>query len=364
MNRENFDMDGSLDIEDNESKKNNKKNKSARIMSFILILLIIVCVIAGYYYIKEIKTVNKNLTDTKKTETSIETIENESLINQEPVLSTNEPSPTNITDTTVNLGIENTENNTIALDISKVKSDKAKKGAVQFVNHIVQSNEDLNSIAKLYGLKVQTLISINEIKNISGVTEGVVLSIPDRNGRFYEVQSGDMLSTIANKYCPNLGWKTLQEMNGLTDTRLDVGDKIFIPDMSEINSNPAINTSLNKFIKPTNGTIIAKYGQFMEDNIYNDDISLDGILIRTNSIIVASAKGSVVDILNKNGKKNVKIAHDGGYVTMYGNLETTQLSIGDDVDINTEIGIVSNDNNILYFAIIQGGIPLDPESFF
>lgn len=362
MNRENFDMDGSLDIEDNTSNKNNKKSKSARIMSFILILLIIVSAIAGYYYIKELKTDNTNINNPKTKQTSIETIEN--TINEEQLQPTTEISSTNISDTKVNLGIENIDDDTIALDISKVKSDKAKEGAVQFVEHIVQSNEDLNSIAKLYGLKVQTLISINEIKNISGVTEGVILSIPDRNGRFYVVQSGDMLSTIANKYCPNLGWKTLQEINGLTDTRLDVGDKIFIPDMSEINANPAINTSLNKFIKPSNGIIIAKYGQFMEDNIYNDDISLDGILIRTNSIIVASAKGSVVDILNKNGKKNIKIAHDGGYVTIYGNLEATQLSIGDDVDINTEIGTVFPSDNILYFAIIQGGIPLDPESFF
>ncbi len=364
MNRENFDMDGSLDIEDNTSNKNNKKNKSARIMSFILILLIIVSAIAGYLYIKEFKNDNTNKSNPSTKQTSIETIENENPVKPETALPTTEIPSTNITDTKVNLGIENIENDTIALDISKVKSDKAKEGAVQFIDHIVQANEDLNSIAKLYGLKLQTLISINEIKNISGVTEGVVLSIPDRNGRFYVVQSGDMLSTIANEYCPNLGWKTLQEINGLTDTRLDVGDKIFIPDMSEINTNPAINTSLNKFVKPSNGTIIAKYGQFMEDNLYNDDITLDGILIRTDSIIVASAKGSVVDILNKNGKKNVKIAHDGGYVTIYGNLETTQLSIGDDVDINSEVGTVSPSDNILYFAIIQGGIPLDPESFF
>jgi len=364
MNRENFDMDGSLDIEDNKSKKNNKKSKSSRIMSFILIILIIVSVIAGYFYIKELKTDNSNISNPKTKQTSIETIQNENPVKPETVLPATELPPTNITDAKVNLGIENLENDNIALDISKVKSNKAKEGAVKFSDHVVQSNEDLNSIAKLYGLKVQTLISINDIKNISGVTEGIVLSIPDRNGRFYVVQSGDMLSTIANEYCPNLGWKTLQEINGLTDTRLDVGDKIFIPDMSEINANPAINTSLNKFIKPSNGNIIAKYGQFMEDNIYNDDISLDGILIRTDSIIVASAKGAVVDILNKNGNKNVKIAHDGGYVTIYGNLETTQLSIGDDVDINTEIGTVSPSDNILYFAIIQGGIPLDPESFF
>ena len=39
---------------------------------------------------------------------------------------------------------------------------------------------------------------------------------------FYVVESGDMLSSIANKYAPNLGWKTLQDLNGLADTKLDI----------------------------------------------------------------------------------------------------------------------------------------------
>ncbi len=174
-----------------------------------------------------------------------------------------------------------------------------------------------------------------------------------------------MLSSIANKYAPNLGWKTLQDLNGLADTKLDIGDKIFIPDMSEVNANPAITTALTQFIMPTSsGTIVAKYGQFIENNPYNNDVSLNGILIRANSSIVASSKGVVVDIQNRNGKKVVKLSHEGGYETVYGNLSSTNLSIGRQVESKNEVGKVAEDDNILYFEIVQSGIPLDPESFF
>lgn len=356
MNRDNFDMDGSPSNEINEDKNQKKNNIFIVLIFFVLLVL---CLVVGYFYI--IKNVDSNTEESKveiieESKPNVETID----INNG---NKNDSQVKNISDSNVLPVVEDEEDKTLALDISKVQSAKAAQGAVHFVEHVVGSNEDLNSIANLYNLKVKTLISINDIKNVSGVKEGVVLSIPDRNGRYYIVQPGDMLSTISNEYCPNLGWKTLQEINGLTDTLLDVGDKIFIPDMSDIIANPTINTASNKFNLPTDGAIIAKYGQFIEDNPYNDDISLDGVLIKTNKPIYASANGIVVDIYNFNGKKVIKLSHEDGYESLYGNLDNISFSIGDEVNTQQIIGDLAK-NNILYFSIIQSGIPLDPESFF
>lgn len=364
MSTEKFDMDGNLQPEEPQDRRTHKSGN--RLMILILIILIILSIIAGYYYITSVKN-----SSSVSTESSVESVDTQSKIETiDPVVDSTSPTNTSVSTTTISQTnvkpvTTATGDNTLALDISKVQSAKARDGAVKFTQHIVGEGEDLNSIAALYGLKVQTLISINEIKNISGIQEGVELSIPDRNGSYYIVKSGDMLSTIANTYCPNLGWKTLQEINGLTDTRLDIGDKIFIPDMSEINANPAINTALNNFLMPTeSGTIIAKYGQFIENNPYNDEPSLNGVLIRTSSSIKAAAEGVVVDIQNKNDKKIVKISHKGGYETIYGNLESTTLEIGDEIGAESIIGKVSHQDNTLYFEIIQSGLPLDPESFF
>ncbi|MCY1152140.1 MAG: LysM peptidoglycan-binding domain-containing protein [Sphaerochaetaceae bacterium] len=366
MNRENFDMDGTLPPEGSNDRKRNKKKNSNRLMIFVFIILVILCIIAGYYYIVSAKDISNSSQrdETSLTEKStIETIEPKS----DSSIDITSDSAT-ISKTNVNPVVSDTsdEDSTLALDISKVKSVKAQEGAVKFREHMVVEGEDLNSIANLYGLKLQTIISVNEIKNISGITEGVVLSIPDRNGSYYIVKSGDMLSTIANTYCPNLGWKTLQEINGLTDTKLDIGDKIFIPDMSEVNVNPTIRTSVNQFIIPTvSGSVIAKYGQFMENNPYNDDISLNGVLIKSNTKdVLASADGAVVDIQNIKGKKKIKLSHEGGYETVYGNLKTTELTIGDEVNGSDTLGQLDDSDKKIYFEIIQSGIPLDPESFF
>ncbi|MGD1821184.1 MAG: LysM peptidoglycan-binding domain-containing protein [Pleomorphochaeta sp.] len=356
MNIENFNMDGSSNPNDPDDFDNGNK-KGNKLILVLFFILLVLCLVAGYFYITN--SSNKNSDETNvAVQSSIETIvpDDEKEFENE-VANISDSSITPVVD-------EETNNNAMALDISKVKAARAAEGAVKFVNHVVTSDEDLNSIASLYGLKVQTIISINEIKNISGVVEGVVLKIPDRNGRYYTVQSGDMLSTITNEYCPNLGWKTLQEINGLADTRLDVGDKIFIPDMSDIISNPTISTTANKFNLPTDGSIIAKYGQFFEDNKYNDDISLDGILIRSNNPIYASSSGVVVDIITANNRMSVKLSHEDGYESIYGNLSNTELRIGDEVSEKSIIGKLSTSDNILYFSIIQSGIPLDPESFF
>ncbi len=281
--------------------------KSNLIWIFVIILIVVFFIlvfVCGFLVYFNIKDFNKNpstqtssIDDNSSKTSSIETIDN----NSDKIVSpSSDLSSTSISGANVSPVLN--DNSPLALDISKVRSTKDREGAVKYIEHIVQTNEDLNSISKLYGLKVQTLISINEIKNVSGVRDGIVLTIPDRNGTYYVVKSGDMLSTIANTNCPNLGWKTLQEINGLTDTKLDIGDKIFIPDMSEINANPAISISINKFKRPSQGAIIAKYGQFIENNPYNDEITLNGVLIRVDSNVETSAKGVVVDISNNKGK--------------------------------------------------------------
>ncbi len=366
MNRENFDMDGAP-LSDEFDENKNKKKKGNKLVVILFFILLILCIVAGYFYIVGNTGDSKGSTNVEKEApketTTIETIEPESN-NVDPAQSGSTDLTKKISDSSITPVVDDTQTDPLALDISKVQRDKAQDGVVQFITHIVRDNEDLNSIAKLYDLKIQTIISINEIKNVSGIKAGVELQIPDRNGRFYIVKSGDMLSTISNEYCPNLGWKTLQEINGLTDTKLDVGDKIFIPDMSDIIANPTINTATNKFVLPTNGAIIAKYGQFIEDNPYNDDISLNGILFKSSSDITASAKGVVVDIQNLKGKKLVKLSHEGSYETVYGNLGATTLNIGDEVSEGEIVGTLEEGDDVLYFEILQSGIPLDPESFF
>jgi len=258
-----------------------------------------------------------------------------------------------------------TKATTQAIDISDVRSELTGD-RVRFDTHVVKSGEDLSSIAAMYGLKVQTIISVNRIRNISSVVEGVSLQIPDRDGQYYTVQSGDMLSTIARKY--NLGWKKLQEVNGLKSETIRVGEELFIPDSSDKKSASAITAATISFIKPVSGSVIGSFGQFV------DGKNLDIILIAgpAGSAVSASAKGAVIDAgRNDEIGRFIVIQHEEGYKTTYGYLERVNVKAGSEVEQGDVIGTIGTSaesygmkDPTLSFKIEQSGIALDPLMFF
>ncbi len=201
--------------------------------------------------------------------------------------------------------------------------------------------EDLSSIAAQYGLKVQTLISINQIKNITAVKPGITLKIPDRDGQVYTVQSGDMLSTIARRFNPELGWERLKEINGLRSDAIYQNQQLFIPDMATVVS-PISTVSALSFTRPATGTISGFFGQVTINPATDVRQPLDGILItgKAGSPIVAAAAGVVVDMGNeaKGLGKFVVVSHEGDYKTVYGHMELVETTIGAKLSRGEAIG--------------------------
>ena len=254
---------------------------------------------------------------------------------------------------------------TTARDLSSALNTSTSTGAVKFVSHTVSEGEDLASIAAMYGLKTETLISVNKIKNIAAIVPGTVLSIPDRNGRYYTVQEGDMLSTIVHKFNPELGWKKLQEINGLKSENIKVGQELFIPDVEEDNSS-VVSVSALTFTKPVDGSITANFGQRV------DGQALSGIYMTASagSAVKAVQKGAVIDAGNDSALgRFVIILHDEGYKSYYYYLETVTVKVGSEVVQGDVIGSIGTSNQkftrpTLYFKLEQNGIALDPGFFF
>jgi murein DD-endopeptidase MepM/ murein hydrolase activator NlpD len=264
------------------------------------------------------------------------------------------------------------DNQARSLSDTKLQSATSSK-TVQYAQHAVAEGEDLNSIAALYSLKTQTLISVNQIRNVQAVKPGISLEIPDRDGQLYTVREGDMLSTIARKYSPNLGWKTLQELNGLKTENLSVGQRLFIPDTSSQSMIQMTDTSPIQFQKPAQGPIVALFGQPHKNPATGVTESLNGILIEGSpgSAIVASAAGNVVSAGNevKGRGKFVELSHEGGYRSTYTHLENVEVKIGMTLSKGEVIGSIgtsgtSYDKPTLFFSIEQSGIALDPSQFF
>ncbi len=282
------------------------------------------------------------------------------------------PTALNVDDSATNPIPATPDNQARSLSDIKPRSATSPK-TVQYAKHVVADGEDLNSIAALYSLKTQTLISVNQIRNVQAVKEGISLDIPDRDGQLYTVREGDMLSTIARKYSPNLGWKTLQELNGLKSENISVGQRLFIPDTSSASLIQMADVAPIQFQRPATGSITALFGQPYKNPSTGVTESLTGILITGSpgSAVVASAAGNVVSAGYevKGRGRFVELSHEGGYRTTYNHLENVEVKIGMTLSKGEIIGSIGTSGTTyekptLFFSIEQSGIPLDPSQFF
>lgn len=235
---------------------------------------------------------------------------------------------------------------------------------VIYLTHTVREGEDLPSIAEAYGRNVNTIISVNRIMNIAAIQPGVQLRIPNMDGQLYTVQQGDMLSTIAYKFNPELGWRNLMDINSLTSENIYVGQELFIPSMADAGTATVLQDSSLTFISPVKGSISASYGEVYSGNM------LSGILITCpeGSQVLCAADGAVVDLgTDDNYGKFVIIQHDQGYKTTYAFLNSVSVTIGNEVKQGDVIGTVSASTTFasptIYFQIDQSGIALDPSLF-
>lgn len=344
------------DISTYEDTKAKKKLSPAVTLIIVLITLIIIAVI-GLVIINFLK----------KTPSIKDTI-NVTPPKQEQVGEMNkEPEPQVVQEIQTPVITEpDFSNTTTAMNLSKTTKTNLD-GQVIYQNYTMVEGDTLESVANKFGITLQTILSVNQIKNPSAVVAGSLLQIPDRSGRRYVVEDGDMLSSITRKFKLNMGWKTLQEINGLKSESIKVGQVLFIPDEAAI-SSPSVIAKALEFKAPVAGTTIAYYGQSLENPVTKQNMIMDGILISTtqNALIKAAASGVVMDIAHDSNQDSffVKLSHDGNYSTYYYNLDpdSIRVEIGQKLNIGEELGLLKS--NSLYFKIEQDMIMLDPAAFF
>jgi LysM repeat protein len=92
--------------------------------------------------------------------------------------------------------------------------------------YIVKQGDTLTKIAKMYNTTIESLASLNNIKDVNLIITGQKLMIPQN--KTYTIKSGDTLSSIAEKY--NTTWQDLYNKN-----------KNIITDPNKIYPNQIIN---------------------------------------------------------------------------------------------------------------------------
>jgi murein DD-endopeptidase MepM/ murein hydrolase activator NlpD len=294
--------------------------------------------------------------------------------NQSEELVTDAPISTNAPDQIATGGDTLARNSVVQIDTPvqtvRTQDPAPSSRAVWYTEHEVKENETIDSITEQYGVSRETILSVNAIKNLSSVQPGVILRIPDRNGQLYTVQSGDSLSIITNRFNPSLGWKTLQEINGLKSEVIYPGQKLFIPS-AQVEDDGSF-AYYDRFVRPAEGRITGLYGQTVVYGNSEEIVVLQGIWIEgpAESPVKASATGVVVDAGNnpEGMGRFVVLSHEDGYRTSYAHLDQISVKVGDPVRQGDAIGIMGSTGSIgkraLYFSIEQDGTALNPANFF
>jgi len=92
--------------------------------------------------------------------------------------------------------------------------------------YIVQKGDTLSAIAKKFGVSVQTIADINNIKDVNKIYVGQVLKIKDTR-IYYTVKAGDTATAIALKYGTSV--QEIARLNGLENPNIIyVGQKLRI----------------------------------------------------------------------------------------------------------------------------------------
>jgi spore germination protein len=114
--------------------------------------------------------------------------------------------------------------------------------------HVILPNQTLTGIAQAYGTTVNDIVEANELPNPNNLVVGQALVIPIV-GRFYWVQSGDSLFSIARRF--GMSYQELASINGISvNTPLRIGLRLYIP------PRPKPQAEFNAYVEPR-GTSVA-----------------------------------------------------------------------------------------------------------
>jgi murein DD-endopeptidase MepM/ murein hydrolase activator NlpD len=126
-----------------------------------------------------------------------------------------------------------------------------------YTYHKVRSGENLAIIAKKYGVSVDEIIRLNNLKKPYIIRPGQELKIPTKNNYtkktkaescsiYHKVKRGESLITIAKKY--HVWVKDIKELNNLKSNTIRVGQVLCIK-KSENAQNPSYDVKIKKEIK-------------------------------------------------------------------------------------------------------------------
>lgn len=232
------------------------------------------------------------------------------------------------------------------------------------INYHVAEKDVLSSIAVKFGIRRETILSLNGLRDPGDIVPGMVVRIPRVDGVEYSVEKGDTLSGIAREY--NIKEEDIFNINKLTSRVLNRGEILFLPGVLPDISDLRLN---NHFLYPVSGIISRRFGEYL-DPVTDLSSFYSGIdfVAGENSPVSAVKGGHVSDIgYNSFYGNYVTVNHSGGFQSLYGHMDKIYVENGEWVDQDAPLGEIGDtgftSQEKLFFALYKAREAVNPEIY-
>ena len=132
---------------------------------------------------------------------------------------------------------------------------------------------------------------------------------------------------------------------------------------ADLSLNHNFESNRGRLPMPAAGRIITHFGQYNVEGLNNVRLDSKGINIKcgAGAGVRAVFNGEVSKIFTVMGVKGVMIRH-GQYISVYCNLQSVSISVGQSVSTGQSIGAVDG-NGVLQFQLHKGFTKLNPEAW-
>lgn len=243
----------------------------------------------------------------------------------------------------------------------------------EIIDYLVQSGDTISTIAQKFGININTVLWANNLSYTSLIKPGQVLKILPVNGLTHQVKKGDNLTTIAKKYQADI--QKILEFNKLANAEdVKIGEIIIIPEgikpatfvpqpaatIKSIFTPPATPLTGTKLQWPIDSQYITQYFGWRHTGI---DISG-----KSGSLIYAAENGKVERAGWTRGYGyNIVINHGNGLKTLYAHASKLYVSVGESVSRGQAIAAVGSTGwstgPHLHFEIIVNGVKKNPLNY-
>lgn len=260
-----------------------------------------------------------------------------------------------------------------ATDDPGIDTQVSSKVRDSIIEYEVQSGDTVTSVANKFGISADTIRWENDLTKDT-IKVGKTLKILPVSGIAHTVVKGDTIYSIAKKYDANVQAIVDFPFNTFTNDEtfeLAIGQTIIVPEgvMPQVSTSPRPRqmtpnagtvAASGRFVWPTQGVITQRYSWYHPGvDVANPSLPL----------VVAADSGRVIyagwDTTGYGYM--VLIDHGNGYKTRYAHLSQIMVVSGQTIGRGQGIGKVGNTGRStgphLHFEIYQNGIRVNPLSY-